>query len=81
MPSDAIEGESSHSEINSIFYPSVPILNVNLSQNPSLTPINLFTLLLLNFIMTLEFHQDILRIGVMKIIGIPKKSNDNSRNT
>jgi len=26
-------------------------------------------LLLLNFIMNLETHQDILRIGVMKIIG------------
>ena len=28
MPSDAIEGEPSHLEINSIFPPSMPILNV-----------------------------------------------------
>jgi hypothetical protein len=46
-----------------------------------LTTMNLFMLLLLNFIMALEIHPDILRIGVMKIIGIPKKSNSNSRNT
>jgi len=77
MPSDAIEGEPSHLEINSIFSLSMPILYV---FDPSLTPINLFMLLLLDFIMTLEIHQDILRIGVMKIIGIPKKSNNNSRN-
>jgi len=81
MPSNAIEGEPSHLEINSIFSPSMPILmSLNPSLNPSLTLINLFMLLLLNFIMTLGIHQDILRIGVMKIIGIPKKSNNNSRN-
>jgi len=28
MPSDAIEGEPGHLEINSIFSPSIPILNV-----------------------------------------------------
>ena len=72
MPSDAIEGEPSHLEINSIFSPSMPILNVFAPiSNPSLTPINLSMLLLLNFIMTLEIHQDILRIGVMKIIEYP----------
>ena len=78
MPSDAIEGEPSHIEIDSIFSPSMAI---NPSLNPSLTTMNLFMLLLLNFIMALEIHPDILRIGVMKIIGIPKKSNSNSRNT
>jgi hypothetical protein len=70
MPSDAIEGEPSHLEINSIFSPSMPILNVfePISKPILDPPINLVMLLLLNFLMTLEIHQDILRIGVMKII-------------
>ena len=43
-------------------------MSLNLSLNPSLTPINLFMLLLLNFIMTLEIH--------------PKnRSHENYRNT
>jgi len=77
MPSDAIEREPSHLEINSIFSPSMPILNVfEPISKPNPDPNKYFYT-----IMTIEIHQDILRIGVMKIIGIPKKSNNNSGNS
>ena len=50
--------------ILNVFEPiSKPILNHNKSFYAPSTK------------MTLEIHQDILRIGVIKIIGIPLKSN------
>jgi len=77
MPSDAI-GESNNLETNSIFSPSMPILNVFepiLDPNKSL------------YAPSTKLHNDPRNPSrhpknrIMKIIGIPKKSNDNSRNT